>query len=137
MRTGPEAVMARALAAVGFDDRRPDPAAAWAAFREFASTPLLDAVTVSVGYECLHPSDRDDVPWLTFARSLEDESGAGWMCGCCLARTVPEVMWSVTDSNWWWPGFGTLPQWFAEVESRSSLGDCLRLDGWRWMGFSS
>ncbi|WP_435009677.1 hypothetical protein P12x_000926 [Tundrisphaera lichenicola] len=137
MRAGPEAVMARALAAVGFDERCPDPAAAWAAFREFASTPLPDALTVSVGYECFHVSDRDDVLWLTFERSLDVGAGTGWMCGCCLARTVPETMWSVTDSDWWWPESGTLPRWFAEVERRPSFRDCLSLDGWRWVGLSS
>ena len=136
MRQAPESVMAQALADVGFDADRPDPSAAWQAFRRFTAAPLVNVITVTVGYECEHDDDRDDVLWLIFSRVLEDAAGVGWSCGCCLSRPVPDPMRSVRESDWWWPEFGTLAQWLDGVERLPFFRACLRLDGWRWAGFS-
>lgn len=125
-----------ALAAVGFDYARPDPRAAWAAFRDFITRALPGLATISVGVECYNAEDRDDVLWLEFARVLERPGGSGCKCGCLLSRPVPAHLLGISQSLWWWKEHGTLAAWAVDAERLPAFSDCLALSGWRWEGFS-
>jgi hypothetical protein len=130
-----ERVMRDLLLGGGFAFDDPDPRRGWEAFKVFVRTSLPGLETYTVGYECLHVDDRDDVLWLSFVRRFHPDTGVP-DCGCVFSRAVPVKLWAVNDFNWWWPEHGTLAEWFSEVERMRTFGVCTGMAGWRWEGFA-
>ena len=130
-------LMRAELARAAFDFDRPRPSVAWGAFKSFVARPIAGQKTLSLGFSCSHAADRDSTLWLQYARQLEDEvTGIGQACGCAFSRTVPRDLIGVERANWWWPGHGTVDQWFRDVEAMPEFAGCTALDDWRFEGYS-
>ena len=54
-----DAVAREHLVAAGFNESSPDPRLAWIAFKRFATAPLPQTNTITIGYEACQASDRD------------------------------------------------------------------------------
>ncbi|MCP4106085.1 MAG: hypothetical protein GY749_11190 [Desulfobacteraceae bacterium] len=122
------------LSELNFRFDSPNPNIAWSAFQRYISEPHpeIDAITITIGYECLHVWDRDNILWLSFMRRLE----GFYSYGCLLSIEVPETLTAVSDSNWWWAEHGTRSEWCKDVQKMSSFQICMQLKGWCWEGFS-
>jgi hypothetical protein len=131
---GAELLMQQALGAAGFDSEAADLGVAWETFRKFAEMPLRPLQTATVGYECFHVDDRDDVLWVMFVRQVEDDAEIGWQIGCVFSRPVPAELWGIAESNWWWREHGGFAEWVAEVEGMKGFRACMAMGGWRWEG---
>lgn len=130
-------LMRSALVRASFDLDCPQPLVAWDAFKSFVVLPVPGQKTITVGFTCYHASDRDQTLWLEFARQLEDEaSGIGQNCGCGFSRVVPVDLNGIDKGNWWWAEYGTIEQWFRDVEAMPEFKRCIELDGWRFEGYS-
>ncbi len=134
-RADADAVMEECLRAAGFDFRRPDPRVGWSAFKAFLERPLPGLTNNGVGAEVEHVDDLNDLLWLVFFRQVET-SDVGWRVGCAFSRVVPESMWAIGESLWWWED-EPLADWFSQVEALPGFAACLRLTGWKWEGFSA
>jgi hypothetical protein len=131
-----EALARRFLLGAGFNFAAPEPRTVWQAFKEFATAPLAQPQTITIGYEAYQASDRDRVLWLSFVRSVEAGNGVGWHVGYVLSRDAPLSLVGADDRSWWWPEDSSLQAWFAGVEGRTVFRECMALDGWKWEGFS-
>ena len=130
-----EKLMRNYLIQTGFDFNNPKPYLGWTSFKRFAALPVSNVKTVTIGFECINYSDRDDVLWLSFMRRFESPD-FGWSCGCLFSTSVPDDLKDKSESLWWWDEHGTLEQWTADVEAISSFEICMNLKNWKWEGFS-
>jgi hypothetical protein len=121
------------LADAGFNPDRPDPIAAWAAFKRFSAEPM-DAQTTELWFEAGDGDPASDSPaYFDFVRMFrhDPDDGAEWGEQITAHFTAsPDVRLGLGGHSVQAEDVSDLPPWFAMVEASSSFKAGVWFAGW-------
>jgi hypothetical protein len=121
------------LADAGFNPDRPDPIAAWAAFKRFATEPM-DLQTTELWFEAGDGDPASDSPaYFDFVRMFRHypDDGAEWGEQITAHFTAPpEVRLGLWGRSVQAEDVSDLPPWFAAVEASLAFKAGVGFAGW-------